>query len=273
MNRLLLLIALLLPATAPLGAIGQAEQYHYQVTYRGVFSLGEDMPIADATLQTVPPATGAQLTETRLDADSRAYPVVESLYPIRHRLRSWAAAENGYLVGFESYEQTPQERRRLYLSDASALGVTRFNLSAGKGQQEIAQLDAGLRPAAAVTARRLFDRLGMLQLIRGTALQDQMEYRLPVTSGREPMEYRVKVEGTERLQIDGRSVPAWKLRFEGYGLKSRGGEQMAHRPVFIWLSQDARRIPLRADARHAVGLFRLELKPAGAAPQLARAAR
>jgi len=239
---------------------GQSIRYDYQVSYRGLFSLGEEMPIADLALHTRPPGGGVALSETRLEVSSESYPAVESFYPLRYRFRSWSEATGGELVGFESFERTRKERHRLYLRDDSARGVRTLDLRAGAGQDEMAQLAAGGRPADTRGAQQLFDRLGLLQLVRAKPLYDQAEYRLPVTSGRDRMVYRVKVEGSQPLALEGRTLPAWKLRFDGYKAAADGREEAAHRPVFIWLSRDAERIPLRADARHAVGLFRIELK-------------
>lgn len=256
----------LLLACAAAGA-ERPDSYEYQVTYRGLFSAGQTMPIADLVLETRTP--GAGLNEARLEASSQAYPAVESLYPIRYRFRSWAEAANGHLVGFESFEQTGRERHRLYLRDGSQRGVRRLNLGAGVGRDEIARLDAGVVPPA-VDAGRLFDRLGLLQMIRSQALQDAAEYRLPVTNGRDRLVYRVRVEGGRQLDLGGRSLPAWKVRFDGYEVDADGREQAAHRPLHIWLSRDQAKIPLLAEVPHAIGHFRIELKSPSGPGLLAR---
>ena len=67
----------------------------------------------------------AGLVEMRLDATSANYPNVESLYPIRYRFRTWSMPDAGQLVGFETYEKSRKIRHRLYLRDASELGVQR----------------------------------------------------------------------------------------------------------------------------------------------------
>lgn len=247
-----------------------ATQYEYLVTYRGVFSLGKDMPIADLALHTPKQAAGTDVRETRLEVSSQAYSLVESLYPIRFLFRSWAETDSGYLVGFESFERARGQKHRLYLRDASDDGVQRFDLDAGAGKNELAELNAGTRPAAAVDTQQLFDRLGMLQLIRGKTLRDKETYRVPVTNGRERLSYRVKVEGRQAVRLAGAAFPAWKVRFDGLELAADGSEQPAHRPVFIWFSDDAEHIPLRVDARHAVGTFRIEWQPPAGLRQIAR---
>lgn len=268
-HRLLVVLPLLALSASASGAV---QYYEYRVTYRGVFSLGQDMPVADLTLQAGPVGngTGSDLAEVRVEVSSQDYAVVESLYPVRYHLRSWSTSGSGQLVGFESFEKTDRQRHRLYLRDGSEPGVRSFDRAQGAGGELVAQLDAGVRPAATAQTGALFDRLGLMQRIRAESLHDQAEYRLPVTSGRDRLVYHVKVEGTQTLEIGGQPMPAWKVRFDGYKTAADGREEVAHRPVFIWFSQDQERVPLRADARHAVGFFRIELKPG---PDGARVAR
>lgn len=69
------------------------------------------------------------LRETRLEATSRHYPLVESLYPIRYRFRSWSTAGGQDLVGFETFEQTRERRHRLYLrDDETKRGLRRYQV-------------------------------------------------------------------------------------------------------------------------------------------------
>jgi hypothetical protein len=115
--RALLLYGLLLALQAGSGLAESVERLQYQVSYRGAFSLGKDVPIADLVLQTRLPGGVAELGEARLEVSSSAYPLVEALYPIRYRFRSWNAPRDGGLIGFEDFEQTNRRRHRLYLRD------------------------------------------------------------------------------------------------------------------------------------------------------------
>ena len=96
----------LLPLCASVSAqTSSVESLDYSVVYRGVFSAGQDLPIADLTLVTDLVAAPAR-TKTRLSASSAAYDVVEAAYPIRYRVDSWADAQTGHLIGFETHEKT-----------------------------------------------------------------------------------------------------------------------------------------------------------------------
>lgn len=261
-----LLLSLLSPFAAALPAHGDLE---YGVVYRGVFSMGADMQIADVVLASARPRD-AELGETRLEASSAAYPLVESLYPIRYRFRTWVDPD-GDLVAFETYEKTSKLRHRLYLRDESRLGVKRLDLTQpGQGDGEIAQLDAGRRPPqAARLPASLSDRLGLLQRVRAQALDAGNEYRFEVTNGSKRFDYRVRVEKAETLQVGAVAVPAWKVRFDGSRVKGNGEVKQAHLPLYVWLSRSGGHVPLRVDSRHAIGLFRVELKDPGRLPQIA----
>jgi hypothetical protein len=238
---------------------GDAERLDYQVTYRGVFSLGQDMTIADLVLTTRRLGGEHGLRETHLEATSAGYRNVEALYPFRYRFRSWASAGDARLLGFEAFEKTRKQRHRLYLRDGSALGVSRLDPEDPVGRKRLAQLAAGERPDARVEGDALFDRLGLLQQIRSRALSEQAEYRFQVTNGRHLFAYRVNVEGAQSLMLHDRRVAAWRLRIDGSRSSPDGSTKVAHRPIYLWLSRAPGHVPLRLESRHPVGLFRIEL--------------
>lgn len=254
-------------------AADESEDLDYQVTYRGIFSAGSEIPIVDLVLQTRPAGGRGGLTEISLRASSVAYPVVESLFPMRYRFRTWVGSNPGQLVGFETCEKTGRLKHRLYLRDTSAKGVRRHDLKSGSGQREMQQLDAGVRPAAAAEGEALFDYLGLMQRVRTLELHEGAEYRFAVTDGRESSVYRVRVEAASALKQGGLSVPTWKLRFDGLQPGPDGGEGAVHRPFFVWLARTPTQVPLRLEVRHTLGTFRAELKQwPGGRDQLARAA-
>lgn len=244
---------LMLPASAADGR----ETLSYEVIYRGVFSLGQDLPIAALTLATDTTAVPGGV-RVGLQASSAGYEPVESAYPLRYRFRSWADAATGHLMGFETYEKTRREKHRLYLRDASPRGVRRIEPDTCNGAATMRRLDGGIAPSEA-SASPLFDRLGVLQRVRAAVLEEGAQYSFPVTDGRRRLAYRVSVERATTLTVGGLTRAAWKLRLDADERDHRGRKVAAHRPVYIWLSRDRQRRPLRVDVRHAIGLFRVQL--------------
>jgi hypothetical protein len=269
--RCYLLLGCLLPVITLAG--GMAESLEYGAVYRGLFSLGTDMRIADVVLESRPP-DGNRLGETRLEATSAAYPVVESLYPMRFRFRTWTTT-GGKLAAFETYEKTTGLRHRLYLRDDSVPGMKQLDLTRQDvGTREIRELDAGRPPHQLKHIRPgLLDRLGLLQQVRIQPLHAGAEYRFEVTTGSRRVDYTVQVEKTEVLRLGEEDIPAWKVRFDASRTKPDGKVVKTHRPLYIWLSRAAGHIPLRVDSRHAIGLFRLELKYTRRLQQLAGLSR
>lgn len=267
-RRLPHLLLCLLPLAATAGE--PSEVLSYDVTYRGVFSMGADMPIADVTLATTRAADDGPFAQTRLEATSAAYPLVESLYPMRYRLRSWADPD-GSLLAFETYEKTDNLRHRLHLRDGSRKGVKRLDLTQdANGGRALASLDEGRLPDGVPAAGDgLSDRLGLLQLVRSKPLHAGADYRFAVTNGKKRFDYRVQVEKAESIRLGETTLRAWKLRFDGERIKRSGEREVAHRPFYIWLSQSPGHVPLRADSRHPIGLFRLTLKDPARLQQLA----
>ena len=249
----------------------KAEPLEYSVVYRGVFSMGQDMPIADLRLETREIDRSRRFCEISLDASSIAYPVVESLYPLRYRFRTWTTARPADVVGFETYERTRKLRHRLYLRSSAESGFSRYDLAQGAGLREVDQLSAGEIPVAAELGDLLLDRLGLLQHIRDKTLREGAEYRLPVTNGRNRLTYRVRVEAAQSLMLQGVKIAAWKVRFDGEEIDANGVARPAHRPLYVWFNRAPGHVPLRVDSRHAIGLFRVQLSDPVALPQLADA--
>ena len=253
---LLGLLALLLPQVLP---AAQSEQLHYRVSYQGFFSAGARLSIADVILSTRQPASESAYAETEMQVSSEAYGAVEAFYPIRYRFRSWYLPDRSASLAFEYWQRKRSgklKHRLTYLDDPQEPFITR-DLQA-EGELDLPSLLAGDYPAAAPQSPR-FDRLGLLQRVRSLPLQVGQQVELPVTTGKAMLHYRVSVEAEQQLQIAGQSWSALKLRFDGLEPDDRGKLRHSHRPVFIWLSNDAQRLPLRADSKHTLGRFTLEM--------------
>jgi len=239
-----------------------AESLQYQVLYKGLLSAGADLPIADLTLKSRKPATDASYRESELSASSQAYDYVESFYPIRYRFRSWYQQDLSNGVAFEYHRQKRNSKikhRLVYLDNPNEPFVTHNLVTEGELDLP-ALLNGSYRRVSEVSGAVRFDRLGLLEYVRAQALDTGRVLEVPVSNGKTMMKYRVSVEARETVQALGQTWQALKLRFDGLKTDKRGGEKHTHRPVFIWLSDDARRLPLRAVNRHALGIFMIELK-------------
>lgn len=263
----LILLWLLLPTSAMADV---AESLSYRVYYQGLLSAMKELPIAEARLETQDGADG-RLQISTLTLSSAAYDVVDSLYPIRYRLRSLYDRQGGQLVAAERYKRTRKLKHDLVWLDDGAGRVRYLRADAAA--------DARLPPALApwlITDRfreqqtdpialmaGLLDRLTLLQALRHGTPEAGSVLTLPVTDGETLFRYEVRQVAREVLDIGGRGHAAWKLRVEGYKHLPDGSEEADHAPIYLWISDDERRLPLRFRMDHAVGDFTVEWVPGG----------
>ncbi len=256
------LMAVLVLLCSPALAGQPVEELRYRVSYQGLFSAGAKVPIADLRLRTRQPSTASPYLETELFASSARYGAVEAFYPIRYRFRSWYWRDRSGVLAAEYHEfgrPDDLEHKLIYLDDPQRPFITRNLLR--EGGQDLPRLRAGDYAArVAMGERRAFDRLGLLQAVRGRVLRPGDVFEARVANGSRMMNYRVKVEKATSLFVAGGERAALKLRFDGLRYDERGRKEAAHRPVYVWVSADARHIPLLAEARAAVGRFRIELQ-------------
>lgn len=239
-----------------------ADSLRYQVVYKGLFSAGARMPIADVRLQTRVPGGESGYREAEMQVSSEAYGHVEAFYPIRYRFRSWYLEDHSSVLASEYCERNKRsgkKHRLIQLDDPSKPFVV-HNLLV-EGPTMLHRLLAGEYPSDArergIPER--FDRLGLLQSVRARALQPGDVFQAAVTNGKKMFEYRVSVEALEAIETAGRQWGAVKVRFDALEPDKQGKERHAHRPVFIWFSKEPRHVPLRAISRHALGSFVIEL--------------
>lgn len=263
---------LLVCSLLPTGVLAE-EELNYLVSYRGVFSVGARIPIADVSLVTRSPGADAGYRETEMGVTSQPYAAVEAFYPIRYRFRSWYLEDHSTCVAAEYFERNRRsgvKHRLIYLDDPQQPFVIHNLLTDGQGDLEALQ-DGSYRAGHPLPSQAgRFDRLGLLQRVRGAALVPGMHIEAQVTNGKTMLRYQAKVEARERIEVAGRTWNALKLRFDGYKKDGHGKDRHAHRPVFIWFSDDPRHIPLRAVSRHVLGRFSIELKHPPVLLQLAK---
>jgi hypothetical protein len=247
-----------------------AETFNYRVYYQGLLSAMARVAIADVRLDIETPADSRLLVST-LSLSSEAYGLMDALYPIRYRLRALYSLEAGQLYAYERYKRTRKIKHDLVWVDERS-GLAHWLLAANQGG---AYLPDELRPWFAAKALRspeqgglavphgVLDRLTLLQALREQTPRQGQELVLPVTDGKQGFTYRITGEGRESLAIAGQPRDSWRLRIEGFTHQRNAAGEMErdHDPVYVWLSADERRIPLRFHADHDVGGFAVEWVP------------
>lgn len=238
-------------------------EWRMQARYSGLFSGMARIPVADVVLSVRPRGDQA---ESELWLSSERYPLIETLYPVRYRFRSRFAADGARSLGFERVQKAREHKHRLVVLDWRLGRVERF---------ELAERPTGLPLPAPLsdwprdselgfskgkgceTVPGMQDFLSLLHHLRAQALSSGERFKVPVTDGKRRLDYKVVVEAREGIALGGEVWPAIRLRIRRLAdtVKERG----RHPPFRLWLSDDARRMPLRMSASHAIGRFEVEL--------------
>lgn len=239
-------------------AAQSVEKLNYLATYKGIFTLSETINICDVSLiQRTHEPKGYQ--ETQMNVSSENYSFVESLFPIRYRFTSWLEPSRQQTWVYEVFEHTGDKgaKHHLVRLDQEGKDFKKSDVKAAE-QALLDGLAAGDFDQPDKTDYPVqYDRLGLLHALRGMSLQAGQEILLSVTNGKEPLRYRVRVEADKTLELNGQQWPALKLRFESFKPDDIELKEATHRSIYIWLSNDADKIPLLAEMRHRFGLFRI----------------
>ena len=260
-----LLMALLVASPASM----HAETLHYQASYAGVFSAGERLPVAAVQLSSHSlqlPAAG-KVTQLAMEVTSEPYSFVEKHFPFRVRYRSIYAPDKQHVLALEKYEKTSRVKHEINWVDVEQRKLLRFRRegkAAGKQLFPVA-LQRWLKPGEQFEFHKysrhsfeegLLDWLSMLQAMREKQLVTGTEYAFSVTDGKRLYRYRVQVQKSHQIEAGGKKHKAWKLRFDAI---EKGKREPAHRPLYVWLADDARRTPLLFENRHPLGRFVVRL--------------
>lgn len=268
--RLNFLICLLLAAMLAPARASTPETLNYRVYYKGLLSAMQELPIAEARLVTRR-ADDGRLEESTLTLSSAAHDVVDALYPIRYRLRALVDLQDDDLVATERFSRTRKLKHDLAWVDDDA-GRLRY-VRAGAGRPE--PIPEALRPwvgagefgdpgkPVRAAPDGLLDRLSLVQALRRRIPAAGQVLTLPVTDGPKLYRYEVRLDGSETLQVAGRAIPAWRLRVVGFEHNDDGSvkSEPKHAPVYVWISRDAARTPLRFHIDHTAGGFTVEWVP------------
>ena len=273
-----------------------AESFAYKVTYDGMFTAFKQVGIGDARLDIV--QTGAvvdaePVVRARLTASSAAYPLVENFYPFRYELTSYHQHRTTRTLAYERRKQTRRTRHDLLVADWDAESVRRFDIDPSSAARDdtpqVEALLAPLRRAGLPDYRSqlaphpvslqapvpALDRLALLLQIRSVAMHQDAVYPLTVTDGKEIIRYQARVARREQVMVGDTTRTAWKIRIDGFEAAdaeefatsqegagasvSDDAGRLRHPPVYVWIDDGPRRVPLRLVSHHAVGTFAVTL--------------
>ncbi|MEW5773412.1 MAG: DUF3108 domain-containing protein [Thermodesulfobacteriota bacterium] len=248
-KRLLLaaLLAILLPARpAPAGGLPfcPGESLTFALSW-GVIPAGE------ASLEVLPPdlppgADPAAPPRLHLRMRARTNEFVDVFYRVRDQADSWT---DPGLTRSEHYEKSQHEGS--YHREI----VVRFFWSNSTVRYEN---DVNGPKAPLVLLPGTFDPLSVFYGFRKEDIGPDSAVLLPVTDGTKTVMGEARVVGRERVRVPAGEFDAWVVEPD---IRDLGGvfRKSPKAKLTVWVSADARRLPVRIESAVLVGSFRAEL--------------
>lgn len=180
-------------------------------------------------------------------AEGRPTPLVAKLYSLYYKMDSL----------IDAYTLLPQ-RGSSYSEEGSRhrFRTTVFDRAAKKAFFEF-RTTTSVKADFPVSAD-VQDALSALYVLRAIPVRAGDRMTMPVSDNGENYRVQIDVGGPERIRSPLGEMGAWKLTPTISDLKG----QRVGKGISIWLSDDARRLPLKLEAELAVGSFVLVLREA-----------
>jgi hypothetical protein len=178
-------------------------------------------------------------------ADGRPLPSVARLFAIYYKLD--ALVDSATLLSQQSTVYAEE-------GDRKATATTRFDRRARKAYFERQDSDADRHelPIPAQTQ----DGLTLLYALRAIPLSAGTRIEVPVTNDGELFTVSIDPTGPERVRVPFGAVDALNLRLTVLDAQ----RQPVGRDIAIWMTSDARRLPVKLQAELPVGSFVLALR-------------
>ena len=184
-------------------------------------------------------------------ADGRPTPLLSKLYDLYYKADTL----------LDVYTLLPQ-RASLYSQEGKRrrMKVTMFDHAAKKAQYEVQTRTVEKKDLA--IAPNTQDPLSAIYMLRTIALKAGDTFMVPIANGGETYDVQFQIAGVERVKTRIGDLRAWKIT-----PVLPSGNSSGARRFTLWLSDDARRLPVLLQAQLAVGSFDLTLTQVAARAQ------
>ncbi len=273
------LFLLLVSPVGLLAAPQVDERLEYRISYQGGLTAMARLDICDAVLesswQTVA-VNGEAAYKAQIQISSEAHKKMEQFYPFRYQLTSYFSTDLQRSILFDKRREgrKGKERHEIVHFDWDEKVTERYKRrkpqQAGGGfRSEVTEMLHFLGYAPADFRRsgkagqklltNMLDHLSLLQAVRGQPLAVGDERRFTISDGKKVLNYLVRVQTRGPLEQDSRQRDLFKVRFDAFKA-GRWSGQPVHPAVFVWMTADERRIPVRFVIDYALGRFVIQLK-------------
>jgi len=225
------------PARAQL-PFGPGEKLSYEIYWTFIHA-------GSATLEVLPPAEAEGRPALHIRALARSTPFVDKFYRVRDTMQSWIDPQVTRALLYQK-DQEEGDYVRHYLVRFNPQGNMAFRYSKGVFKNAVA-----VQPGS-------FDPLSMLFLFRTRPLAVGYEFAAPVTDGEKAIIGKARVLRRETVTTPAGAFDTYVVQPE---VKDIGGvfRKSPGATLTVWITADARRIPVRVQSKVIVGHFSLEL--------------
>lgn len=203
------------------------------------------VPVGEATLEILPEEeiNGVPAWHFVLTAKSNSF--ADVFYKVRDRVDSYVDRGLNHSILYKKDQQEGKTRRNVEVVfnwDENKADYSNF----GKEQKTISLMPDTLDPLAA------------FYFLRQTPFQEGTEVTRPITDGKKNVIGRVRMQGRETLEINGRTYDTMLVEPD---LQHVGGvfEKSKNAKIRLWLSADNPRLLVRLQSKVVVGSFVADL--------------
>lgn len=181
-------------------------------------------------------------------AEGRPLPLIARLYSLYYKMDTLLDTATLLPQQMSLYSEEGRRQR---------LGTTRFDRAARRAFFEISNGGNSFKNNVTVPAQ-VQDGLSALYAVRASAFGPNTKLTYPIIDDGSIYTVTMQASGTERVRVPAGDMNAWKL---GVSIVDAQGQTVGQN-VGIWLSNDARKLPIKLQADLPVGSFTLALRDA-----------
>lgn len=230
-------------APAARGEIPHGEQLVYEIRWMRI-------PAGQAVLEAAAPERVGTLPARRFSMTVRTNAFVDAFYKVRSRIETWTDLELSRSLRYRKQQREGSHRPRDERVDFDWQNRLATYSDHGRPRPPVPLQAGTVDPLAALYFTRL------APLVPGTQIER------PVTDGKKMVTGRARVSGREKIAVPAGVFDTLVIEPD---LRDVGGvfEKSPAASIRLWLSDDARRIPVRVESKVVVGYFVGELTSIG----------
>jgi len=184
-----------------------------------------------------------------LVAEGRPTPLVAMLYSVYYKADSWLDVHTLLPLRASVFSQEAGRRENKVTLFERVRGIARYE------EQEGTRTDSSSLKVPADT----YDPLSAIFVLRTVPLAAGMRLSMPMVLDGELYQVQLTVERREPLRTTHGTRTAWRIKPV---VLDRGKPAASPRGMLLWLSDDARRLPLKMQVEIPVGRFELTMTAA-----------